>query len=398
MRVARLGDFAELIRGITYKPADKLEGRVPGAIACMRTKNVQEDLDESDIVWVPSELVKSEKKELEPGDILVSSANSWNLLGKCCWVPSLDYEATAGGFISILRPTSAELDRRYLYHWFSAGETQHTLRSFGNKTTNISNLNHKRTLNLPLPLPPLAEQKRIAKILDAADALRAKRRETLTQLDTLLQSTFLEMFGDPVENPMGWDVYNVEDVCDLIVDCPHSTPAYSEKPTQFFCVRSSDVQAGRLEYSLMRYVTKQVYEERITRHRPQSGDIVYTREGGRLGHAAIVSGNEQICLGQRMMLMQTSARKMLNTVLWGILTSQQMYRTVVHMSGGGAAPRVNLKQVRKLPVICPPLDRQSNFASLVKKTWIRRSEIALNEKALSRLFFSIQQRAFAGEL
>ena len=57
---------------------------------------------------------------------------------------------------------------------------------------------------LPVPLPALAEQKRIAGILDAADALRAKRREALAQLDILLQSTFLDMFGDPVTNPMGW--------------------------------------------------------------------------------------------------------------------------------------------------------------------------------------------------
>ena len=59
---------------------------------------------------------------------------------------------------------------------------------------------------LLIPLPPLAEQKRIARILDTADALRAKRREALAQLDTLLQSTFLDMFGDPVTNPMGWEV------------------------------------------------------------------------------------------------------------------------------------------------------------------------------------------------
>ena len=58
---------------------------------------------------------------------------------------------------------------------------------------------------LQIPLPPLDEQKRIAGILDAADALRAKRREALAELDTLLQSTFLDMFGDPVTNPMGWE-------------------------------------------------------------------------------------------------------------------------------------------------------------------------------------------------
>ena len=63
---------------------------------------------------------------------------------------------------------------------------------------------------IQIPLPPLAEQKRIAGILDAADALRAKRREALAQLDTLLQSTFLDMFGDPVTNPMGWKVTTVD--------------------------------------------------------------------------------------------------------------------------------------------------------------------------------------------
>ena len=66
--------------------------------------------------------------------------------------------------------------------------------------------------SLQIPLPPLAEQKRIAGILDAADALRAKRREALAQLDTLLQSTFLDMFGDPVTNPMGWEERHLPDL------------------------------------------------------------------------------------------------------------------------------------------------------------------------------------------
>ena len=63
----------------------------------------------------------------------------------------------------------------------------------------------KDVARLRIPLPPLAEQKRIAGILDAADALRAKRREALAQLNTLLQSIFLDMFGDPVTNPMKWN-------------------------------------------------------------------------------------------------------------------------------------------------------------------------------------------------
>ena len=84
-------------------------------------------------------------------------------------------------------------------------------RSIGAKVgrgANFKEVSKKIVEDLQIPLPPLAEQKRIAGILDAADALRAKRREALAQLDTLLQSTFLDMFGDPVTNPMGWTVTN----------------------------------------------------------------------------------------------------------------------------------------------------------------------------------------------
>jgi type I restriction enzyme S subunit len=103
---------------------------------------------------------------LNPGDILVSSANSWNLVGKGCWVPELKYPASAGGFISILRGNQDIVDLRYLYHWFVSPQTQAKLRSYSNKTTNISNLDHSRTLATEIPFPPLVEQRRIAAILD----------------------------------------------------------------------------------------------------------------------------------------------------------------------------------------------------------------------------------------
>ena len=205
MSAVRLGDNAKLIRGITFKPVDKCDPHDEGTVVCMRTKNVQATLDASDLISVPRSLVRNSEKMLSTGDILVSSANSSNLVGKCCQVPKLQYPSTAGAFISILRPKTEKLESSYLYRWFSSDEIQRRLRSFANQTTNISNLNHKKTLELQIPLPALAEQRRIAGILDAADALRAKRREALAQLDTLLQSTFLDMFGDPVTNPMGWD-------------------------------------------------------------------------------------------------------------------------------------------------------------------------------------------------
>ena len=107
----------------------------------------------------------------------------------------------------------------YLRHWLQSFEfrSQITREVTGIAQKNFGPSHLKR---LRISLPPLAEQKRIAGILDAADALRAKRREALGQFDTLLQSTFLDMFGDPVTNPMGWEKPRLEDLCKKVIDCP----------------------------------------------------------------------------------------------------------------------------------------------------------------------------------
>ena len=112
---------------------------------------------------------------------------------------------TNQGFKSLV-PRSDLVSPDFLFWWLKVQEKH--IQSKGRGAT-FKEVSKKIVEDLQIPLPPLAErskQKRIAGILDAADALRAKRREALAQLDTLLQSTFLDMFGDPVTNPMGWEV------------------------------------------------------------------------------------------------------------------------------------------------------------------------------------------------
>ena len=262
MKAVRLGEHARLIRGITFKPQDKCDPHDEGAVVCMRTKNVQSTLDGSDLIAIPMSLVKNIEKMISIGDILVSSANSWNLVGKCCQVRELQFPSTAGGFISILRPKTDKLDAGYLYRWFSSEKIQNRVRSFGNQTTNISNLDHKRTLNLQIPLPPIAEQKRIAAILDAADALRAKRRETLAQLDTLLQSTFLDMFGDPVTNPKGWKTKKGSEICKRITVGIVVKPASYYQETGIPALRSLNVRANKIETNNLVYISNEDNENK----------------------------------------------------------------------------------------------------------------------------------------
>ena len=162
---ARLGDVARFVRGITFKPEDVVPVGTQGSVACLRTKNVQAEVDLSDVWAVAEPLVKRSDQLLETGDTLVSSANSWNLVGKCTWIPELPWRASFGGFVSVLRPCREMVDPRFLFRWFSSDRIQRTVRSFGQQTTNISNLNIDRCRNLTFPLLPLSEQRRLLSLI-----------------------------------------------------------------------------------------------------------------------------------------------------------------------------------------------------------------------------------------
>ncbi|MEV4336088.1 restriction endonuclease subunit S [Streptomyces sp. NPDC049590] len=188
VRTVPLGDIASFVRGVTFKPDDIVEDSPEDTVDVLRTKNVQTELDLSDVWAISPHHVKREEQYTQEGDILISSANSWNLVGKCSWIPELDRRTTFGGFVTVLRGDSARVNRRYLYHWFSSPKVQATVRSYSRQTTNISNLDLKRCSSLAVPLPEMREQERIVEVLDQVDTLRVKRRQSMALLDDLVSS------------------------------------------------------------------------------------------------------------------------------------------------------------------------------------------------------------------
>ncbi len=387
MKTVRLGSHAKLVRGITFKPADKCGLGELDAVVCMRTKNVQRELDDSDLIAVPRSLVKSPEKMISPGDILVSSANSWNLVGKCCQVRELRYPSAAGGFISILRSTSDQLDASYLYRWFSSKRTQTILRSFGNRTTNISNLNHKRTLNLSLPLPPLAEQKRIAKILDAADALRAKRRESLALLDELLRSAFLDMFGDPVTNPKGWPVHPLDRLASVQTG---STP-----PSKL---------DGMFDGAIPFITPKDLKDTWVQPSR------TVTEAGAAKSRTVERDATLVCCIGAIGKMGKATTRsafnQQINSVSWGDqvdgaygLEALKFLKTKISERGSSTTlPILKKSLFQKVTIPVPPLDAQRRFAKFVSALEDQRVAQSRHLAELDNLFASLQSRAFRGEL
>jgi type I restriction enzyme S subunit len=359
----------------------------------MRTKNVQAELDLADVWGIPAPLVRRKDQYLIPGDILVSSANSWNLVGKCCWVPDLPWPATFGGFVSVLRASPAKVDPRYLFRWFASDRIQATVRSFGQQTTNISNLNMERCLKLTLPLPPLAEQQRIAAILDKADALRAKRRASLAQLDALAQSIFLDMFGEPATNPKGLAMSRLGDVADIATGGTPSREEGGYFGGEVPWVKTTEVNGEAICDTEEKLTQAGLRAVRGKLH--PAGSLVIAMYGqgktrGRSARLGIDAAVNQACAVVRPSSKFSSGFMLVQLRL--------AYERLRSMSRGGNQENLNLELVGSLPVVLPRIEEQAEFDRRITALddVVARGKASLAQ--LDTLFTCLQNRAFRGEL
>ena len=268
-----------------------------------------------------------------------------------------------------------------------------------NQTTNISNLDHKRTLSkLQIPLPPLAEQKRIAGILDAADALRAKRREALAQFDTLLQSTFLETFGDPVTNPMGWTKVRSGELFLLPPKIGTITPAAGRG---YLVVRVGEVGESRIAFERCGRV--EISEKDFAKFRLERGDTVIARAIGsknHLGKASFFADfDEATVIDSHVMRLRPDRTKCDGLWFYSLISSDRG-KVLLQQTGGATAVQfnINAKQASSLQVALPPLNLQRRFAAIAESVERQKANQRAHLAELDTLFASLQSRAFRGDL
>lgn len=394
----KLGDVAEFIRGINFKPDDVVPLGTEGSVGCMRTKNVQDELDCSDVWAVPKEFVRREEQMLAEGDILVSSANSWNLVGKCSWIPRLQQPSSFGGFVSVLRAAPGKIEPRFLYRWFSWERTQALLRSFGQKTTNISNLNIERCLNMKLALPPLPEQRRIAAILDQADALRAKRREALAQLDRLTQSIFIEMFGDPASNPKQWNTKRLGDFCDV----GSSKRVFVEELVTEGIPFYRGTEVGRLGEGLpiepTLFIAPEHYEKlKAEAGAPNKGDLLLPSicPDGRI---YIVRDEKPFYYKDARVLWIKVDKERIESVFLRHYLKRLFATDYSQIASGTTFAELKIFALKDVRIYAAPLDLQRRFAAIVGAIEEQIEKYRTQHTQLDNLFSSLQHRAFRGEL
>ena len=164
------------------------------------------------------------------------------------------------------------------------------------------------------------------------------------------------------ELPPNWEIGPLAQVSSHIVDCPHTTPKWTEEGE--LCVRTNQIKPRWLNLSQPNYVSVETYNERIERLKPTEGDILYIREGGILGVGCRIPKDVRLCLGQRSMLIRCN-RVISSRFMEVLLNSPYLVELAKHWTTGGAAPRVNMSTVRGYPIPTPPLAEQDRIVAKV---------------------------------
>lgn len=247
---------------------------------------------------------------------------------------------------------------------------------------------------LQIPLPPLPEQKRIAKILDTADALRANRRESIAQLDALVRSTFLEMFGDPVGNPKGWEVRPMGELMRIRRgSSPRPIDKYLGGSINWIKIGDATNTGDDL------YITscaEKIIEEGLRKTTLlEPGSFVFANSGVSLGFARILKIKGAIHDG--WLAFDQYSPEILDELFF-LKTLNGITDHFRKIAPSGTQPNLNTGIMKKFNLILPPLNLQHRFATIVQSIEAQKSRLRAHLAELDTLFASLQHRAFNGEL
>jgi len=399
------------VRAVNLSPLDEVAERVcvgyvgpsseffcEDGVPFLRTGNVgKKQLHLNDIKRVTPEFHSKQKKStLKAGDVLVTRVVSDEL--KAAIVPP---ELAGGncGNIIVVRP-GKRLDPNYLMHLLSAPDSQKTLlgRQVGSAQSVINTAVLK---SWQIPVLDLEEQRRIAAILDQAETLRTQRRSALALLDSLTQSLFLDMFGDPVTNDRGWpDSLALGEVADIASGVTKGRKLDGKATREVPYLAVANVQDKALRLTGLK--TIEATEDEIARYRLQIDDLLLT-EGGdpdKLGRGTLWKEELPECIHQnhifRVRLTHAALHPLFLNWLVGSTRGKNYFLRSAKQTTGIAS--INMTQLRSFPLLVPPLPLQQTFATRIASIEALKATHRRALAALDALFASLQQRAFLGEL
>jgi type I restriction enzyme, S subunit len=262
---------------------------------------------------------------------------------------------------------------------------------------NLPRVPYSILAQIELPLPPLHEQRRIAAVLDRAEAARDKRRTTLNQFDSLTQSIFLDLFGDPTTNAKGWPVKQLEELCNSITDIDHKMPKSVQEGFPFISAKDL-TEDGRISFEQVKRIAEEDFKRLSRKSKPEKGDIIYSRIGVNLGKARIVEVDSPFLASYSCCTIKPLSEVVDASYLCALLDSPFMLRQAHKGVRAIAVPDLGIGEIKAFKIILPPIALQREFARRVTAVEKLKATQRQSLAQMDALFASLQRRAFQGQL
>jgi type I restriction enzyme S subunit len=395
----------KLLSEIIDKPISGEWGEEGGTIKVLRTTNFTNEckIDYTDVVQRNVDIKKVNSKKLLVGDIIIekSGGSPSQPVGRVVFFDNSDIYL-CNNFTSVLRPKKDIVYPKYLLYILYANHQYGLTGGYQNKTTGIINLQLVRYVNeTKIPLPPLDQQKKIASILDAADAYRQKTKALISKYDELTQSLFLDMFGDPVKNEKGWEKVKLNEKLDKLVDVGSNggndwvSANINMKDEEDYALMIRTVNLNQSNFKTnLKYVSETTYNL-FKKTKVFGGEIIMNKIGSAGQFWLMPNLDRPVSLGLNQLMMTFNE---LNTkFFFHYFSTSYGKKTIDSKLNGATTKSITKTAIRDLDILYPPLNIQNLFAEHLAIIEQQKAKAQESLEKADELFNSLLQRAFNGE-
>lgn len=267
------------------------------------------------------------------------------------------------GFL-VLKPTN-DLYPKYLYYYLKSEYFQ-SEKDKNCKGATQKAINNSSFSKLQIPLPPLTEQKHIAKVLDTADALIKKNKVLLQEYNALQQAIFLDMFGDPVRNPKGWEVLKLSEIVEKVQIGPFGTQLH-KSDYQFAgipLINPTNIIDGKIDLENAVKISDEKYDS-LPQYHLIKNDIVMARRGD-LSKVSIIEDekNKTFC-GTGSLYIRLN-KEVDPFFVMNVLSNEKTTKFLEAEARGVTMPNLNKSIINSIPIYNPPLDLQRKYSAVIK--------------------------------
>jgi len=354
-------------------------------IPLLRVNNIDSGkFDLEDVKYIDEKAHADLKRsQLVKGDLIISIAGS---IGKTAIVEESILPANCNQALAFVRLEKEKVDIRYAQHWLNSDDAISQITK--NKVTaTISNLSLTQIKNLEIPLPSLSEQKAIVAKLDRAQRLIDIDREMLAKYDELIQSVFLEMFGDDLKEKR--NTKTLKEVTKFI-DYRGQSPDKAESGIPL--ITAKNVKEGYLNEDPKEYMNVNSFEDWMTRGVPNPGDVLFTTEAP-LGNVCIIPNLEKFAIAQRLICFQLGKGVIAEYLMYYLLSDFAKFE-LDKRATGSTAKGIGSARLKKVPVVIPELKKQKSFKTIYQKIIREKLKIEKSLNKSEELFSSLVQGVF----